>query len=230
MEAFFNFYTITTILLLIVWTGLFYFSHNTRREMLILGIAAVFLMPLVFTVSQLPTEVVADGFQLVTIIDLLFTFSLAGIAGVSYHAIFGKHYHKLPRAERTKTPFGSQHWLLRLFFFFTIFVWAVLLIHLFFSLTIPVAFLIASVMMAIYTISHRHDLLLDALWSSFLTAFIVFFSTTLASFFTATDISITPVTSNQYILDVPVDLIFWSLAAGLALGPLYEYIRTVELT
>jgi len=35
--------------------------------------------------------------------------------------------------------------------------------------------------------------------------------------------------SSTTILDVPVDLLVWSAALGLALGPLYEFIRRLEV-
>lgn len=229
MEDLLSYYTLFTGLLTAVWAVIFFSQKELRREMIILGILAVFLMPLVFTINQIDAAEVTAGFANVGIIDLLFSFVLAGIAGTLYHALFGKHYHKLPKSERNGKEPAAQLWIMRFFIAFLTFIWAVVLLHLIFEVALPGAFFIASVMLAIYITSHRHDLLEDALWSSFLTAFVVYLSTTLASVFTDTSFEIAPIVSELTVLGAPADLLLWSMAAGLGLGPLYEYIRTLEL-
>ena len=203
-----------------------------RREMLVLGIFALFLLPLAFTVNTSTTDEIQQGFQALSLLDLLFSFLLAGIAGTIYHALFGKHYHKLPKAKslvRKKQDQVAQFWLMRLFLAFLIFAWSVILLAFFFSLTMPTAVFLGAVLVAIYLVSHRQDLLVDTIASALLTAFIVFTSAWIASQFAQIDFTIAPVASSTTVLGVPADLLVWSAAIGLAIGPLYEFIRRFEL-
>ena len=200
--------------------------------MLILGVFAIFLMPFIFAINDEGSTQVDLGFRMIGVLDLLLSFTLAGISGVIFHLLFGKHYHKLPKHEKTqwkKEESHAQIYIMRLFIIFLLFTWAVVLLNLLFALSVPEAFFIAAIMTAIYIVSHRHDLIADSLWSAFLTAFIVFTASTLTSTITGIDISIAPIASNRMILDVPMDLLLWALGAGLVLGPLYEYVRTLEL-
>lgn len=232
MEAFLSYYNLFVFVLSFLWFALFIAREDLRREMLILGVFAIFLMPLIFALNDTGSSEVDLGFRLIGVVDLLFSFSLAGISGVIFHVIFGKHYHKLPKNKRIqwkKEDSHAQIWIMHLFILFLVFVWAVVLLNLLFTLSIPEAFLISAIMTTIYILSHRHDLIADAIWSAFLTAFIAFVAATLTSSITGIDLSIAPIVSDKMIVDVPLDLLLWAMGAGLVLGPLYEYVRTLEL-
>ncbi|MBU0613778.1 hypothetical protein KJ766_00630, partial [Patescibacteria group bacterium] len=95
--------------------------------------------------------------------------------------------------------------------------------------SLPSATLISSVVFAVYMISHRHDLLMDCIWSGVLTTSVVFLASSLALLAGDVQFGITPIISDLTILSVPVDLLVWSLAFGIVLGPIYEYIRRFEL-
>ncbi len=232
MEALLSYYQIIVYSLACVWTLIMLTRPELRREMLVLGVLALFLLPLAFTVNTSTTDEVQQGFQSLTLLDLLFSFFLAGIAGSIYHAVFGKHYQNLPRTKplvRTETDQVAQFWFMRLFLAFLIFAWSVILLSFFFSLTIPSAVLLGGVLVAVYLLSHRNDLLVDALASAVLTAFVVFLSAWVASQFAQIDFTIAPVVSTSTVLGVPADLLIWSAALGLAIGPMYEFIRRFEL-
>lgn len=227
-----TYYHLLTIFLVVIWSLIFFCRPELRRELLILGILSIFLLPIIFAVNRLSADEITQGVANIAITDLFFAFALSGIAGGLYHSLFGKHYHKLPKPERRKVDNDesyAQLWLLRFFVAYLVYIWMVLLLVLLFNISVPIAFLISSIILAVYIVSHRQDLLADALWSSFLTAFVVFLSTILASVFATTTVSIAPVVSDVPFLGVPLDLLLWSVAAGLALGPLYEFIRTFEL-
>lgn len=232
MEALLSYYQIIVYSMACVWVLLMITRPELRREMVVLGIFALFLLPLAFTVNTSTTDEVSQGFQALSLLDLLFAFLLAGIAGSIYHAIFGKHYHRLPKAKqlvRQKEDQMAQFWLMRLFLAFLIFAWSVILLSFFFSLAIPSAVLLGAVLVAVYLLSHRQDLLIDTLASAVLTAFVVFASAWIASQFAEIDFTIAPVVSTDTVLGVPADLLIWSLAVGLAIGPMYEFIRRFEL-
>ncbi|MFH1631591.1 MAG: hypothetical protein ABIA47_01015 [bacterium] len=228
MEVF-TYYNIFVIILALVWFLIYLTHQDVRREMLVLGIFAIFLMPLAFTLGDPASLDAQSKFAQIQIADVLFAFTLAGIAGASFHALFGKHYHKLPKSKRPTEALPAQVWLMRLLIAFLIFVWGVVLLTIIFELSTTQAALISAIVIAVYVVSHRHDLLSDAIWSAFLTTIIVFLASLLATLFTGVDFTIGPISSTATFLDVPVDLLVWSAALGLALGPLYEFIRRFEV-
>ncbi|MCH8049769.1 hypothetical protein IH979_03635, partial [Patescibacteria group bacterium] len=196
------------------------------------GVFAIFLLPLAFTVGTIDSLIMDQQLAQLGVTDLLFSFVLAGIASVIFHALFGKHYHKLPKIKikgRGKEGPLAQFWLLRIFLAFLFFVWGIVLLALLFDLKLPESVLLTSAIFVVYMVSHRQDLLGDALWSAALSALVVFLVASVASIFAATNFGITPIYSDASIGNVPVDLLIWSAALGLAFGPLYEYIRRLEL-
>ena len=84
-------------------------------------------------------------------------------------------------------------------------------------------------MISIYIISHRNNLLIDSILSGVLTAMIVFLIVSLAGIFSQAPIDISFINVETYFAGVPVELLLWSLALGIVLGPLYEYTRRIEL-
>lgn len=229
MEALLSYYQILTITLAVVWLALFCGWRDLRREMLTLGAFAIFLLPLALAFSTSDVEVIQDQFAKIGVVDVIFSFLIAGIAGVSFHALLGKHYHHLPKRRSRRQAADAQLWLMRLFLIILSFTWAVILLVVFFELSLPRAVLLAAAMLAIYITSHRRDLLADALWSAALTGLIVFLCALVSGFFSGAEFALTPVYSSATIGTVPVDLIIWSIALGLALGPLYEFVRRLEV-
>jgi hypothetical protein len=221
-------YELMSGLLVVLWIGLFVYERELRMEMLALGILGLFLLPLSFSVLQGADA--SYGFSQLVFADLLFTFVIASLAGILYHAVLGKHYHLLPsKKRRESTDSLAQWWLIRLLLALLFFVWMTLLLNLAFSISLAGSVLLSAVMLTIYIVSHRHDLLYDAIASALLTAFVVFLAGELAAYFIGLPVSIDIVESAGSIGSVPTDLIIWSLGVGLVLGPLYEYIRRFEL-
>lgn len=233
MEELLSYYSVFTMVLGLIWLAIFILQAELRREMLILGVFSLFLLPLAFTVGTVDAVILDYRFAQLSLADLFFSFFITGIAGSIFHAVFGKHYHRLPKVRmrgRKEEEHVAQFWMMRLFLSLLIFVWAVVLLALVFDLELPEAVLLSAIGFLIYILSHRRDLLADSLWSAALTAMIVFISASIAGIISTTSFEISPVYSAAFIGNVPVDLIIWSLALGLALGPLYEYIRRYELT
>lgn len=221
-------YELMTALLSLLWLALFLYERPLRTEMVLLGLFGLFLLPLSFSV--LDGSSTTYGLGLLTVSDLAFTFSVSGIAGVIFHAVLGKDYHLLPtKKQKVHADSVAQWWIVRLLLAFLFFVWITLLLTLAFDLTLAASVLISAVMLTIYIVSHRHDLLLDALASAALVGFLVYLAGELAAFFTGFPISLSFIDAPGSIGAVPTDLLLWSLGVGLVLGPLYEYIRRFEL-
>ena len=221
-------YELMVGLLTVLWIGLFIYERELRVEMLALGLLGIFLLPLSFTILQ--NTDVADGFTNLAFTDLLFTYAIASLSGILFHAVLGKHYHLLPSKKRKESEDSlAQWWLIRLLVSILFFVWITLLLNLAFGMTLAGSVFVAAAMLTIYIVSHRHDLLYDAIASALLTAFVVFLAGELAALFTGVPISISIIETSGSIGSVPTDLLLWSLGVGLLLGPLYEYVRRFQL-
>ncbi|MBT4857088.1 hypothetical protein HON52_02775 [Candidatus Uhrbacteria bacterium] len=221
-------YELMVGLLTVLWIGLFIYERELRVEMLALGLLGIFLLPLSFTILQ--NTDVADGFTNLAFTDLLFTYAIASLSGILFHAVLGKHYHLLPSKKRKESEDSlAQWWLIRLLLSILFFVWITLLLNLAFGMTLAGSVFVAAAMLTIYIVSHRHDLLYDAIASALLTAFVVFLAGELAALFTGVPISISIIETSGSIGSVPTDLLLWSLGVGLLLGPLYEYVRRFQL-
>lgn len=208
-----------TMIISAVWLLIFINRTEVRREMLILGTLAIFLMPVVLVVSNFGVDQVINQFQILSLTEMIFTFVLAGIAATIFHAIFGKHYHALPKLERKKPKKDdslAQLWLIKIFLAVIVMVWTTTFLILVFHLSEITSFFIAALLLAVYITSHRHDLFFDALWSGLLTTFIVFLASGLANIFAETNVQTS-------------ELLLFAFALGISLGPLYEFFRRFQL-
>lgn len=221
-----------TALLMVAWVVIFALNRELRREMLMLSLCAFFLAPVIVTVKGGDTALVAERFSGMRFFDLMFSFAVAGLAGSIYHAVLGKHYHRLPKVKSKKAQEGTlvQIWLIRLFIGTLVFLWGIVICTFAFDLTPAPAALATGIVMGVYIVVHRHDLLADTVLSGLLTGLVAFFAGTIAMFGTSVDFQSALIAEHGYIGTVPVDLVTWSVAFGLGLGPLYEYIRRISVT
>lgn len=224
-------FTLFTVLLLAAWLIVFAAKRELRQEMLILSIAAFFLSPVMLTLESGDPNVIAARWSGVHFADLLFAFAVAGLAGSLFHALFGKHYHRLPKLRRATPREGmlAQIWLIRLLIGTLVFLWGIVFCVFAFGLSPAAGALATAVIMAVYMVVHRHDLLTDALLSAGLTALVTYMSGATALFLHSDDVTSALVTTSDRIGHVPADLVTLALAFGLALGPLYEYIRRIAV-
>ncbi len=225
MEAL-SYYAVMSLILALTWILIFVTKEKLRTEMLLISIFSIFLLPIWIATQAVGQGAVQELFSSLSFLDLIFLFSVSGIAATIFHVFFGKHYENMPKPKRKKDRDIIAHiWILAIFFGLLLFVWTTILLAVVFGLSTPVALLIAAIILTVYITSHRHDLLGDAIWSAIFTAFIVFVASTLGSAFTQTTPAIPFIQTGELIQGVSVDLIYWALALGLVLGPLYEFIR-----
>lgn len=232
MEDLFSFYGLTTFLVGLVWAVIYSLRPDLRREQLILGILGALLVPLYFIADLHDAVTVSLAFDSLSAVDLVFAFFISGVAGTIFHAIFGKFYHHLPRREKlppTKQKKLAQLWIARLFLMWLLFLWGVLFMTVALEIPVPQAVLVGSIIFMLYIVSHHHDLFVDAVWGSFLTTFIVFVAGTIAVYTVGADSNISLVRGPYLALGVPLDLLFYSAALGVATGPIYECVRNLKL-
>lgn len=224
-------FTILAVLLTLVWVVVFIRNKELREEMGILSICAFFLAPVIITVKGGDPNIIAERFSGLRIMDLLFAFSVAGLAGTFYHAVFGKHYHRLPKLRSVKAKDGTlvQIWLIRLFIATLLFLWGIVFCVFAFDLSPAPAALATALVMAVYIIVHRHDLVVDTLLSALLMGVVTYMTAAIALLGSPYDFTSLLVANNGFVGNVPIDILTWSVAFGLALGPLYEYIRRLAV-
>lgn len=227
----FDAFTWFTAILALAWLGLFISKRELRTEMLLVSTCAFFLAPVIVTVKGGDPNLVAERFSGLQFLDLIFSFTVAGLAATFFHGIFGKHYHRLPKSRRRVAEPGAlvQIWLIRLFVGTLLFLWGIVFCVFAFDLTPAPAALATAIVMAVYIVVHRHDLIVDTLLSAALMGVIAYISAAIALFLTPEDFGTLLVAGSGRIGNVPTDLVTWSIAFGLALGPLYEYVRRLTV-
>jgi len=225
-----SYYTITVLVLLVFWTIIALTKPLLRKEMITIGVLSLFLLPLSVTLKHAGNTDIASVMPLFQCSDAVFTFSLSGIAASIFHVIFGKHYHKIPKLTKGKDKDSAKTdlWFTRIFILFFAFVWSVIILEHFLQLSISTSLLVSSIFVTIYIISHRKDLLVDSLMSSALTTFIVIFASSISGIFIPTQNNSIFI-SDKIFLGIPIEFLVWAIALGLLIGPLYEFIRRLEL-
>lgn len=226
-------FLITSLILFIAWLALFLFSNSTRREQMIMSAVGLMLAPGVLVIAANDyRNVLVESASGVGLEDLLFSFSLFGIAAVIYQVLVGCHAHKL-RGERWRHAHPAVHWYAHLIIVLGLWGFvSLLLIHVFELASIR-ALIVGGLMIGIYTIADRHDLLLNALLSGLLTAMLVFLSEQIffvrlfpdaaASFWGTSEMSL------WLIGGIPLEELLWAAVVGFTIGPMYEWLRRYEL-
>ncbi len=228
-----NTFLIIALALFIVWLLVLFVSRTTRREQLVMSVVGLVLTPPALLMSLADfRHAIEEGVASIGVEDFIFAFSLFGIAAVIYQVVFGKHVRKM-RGGKVGFVNGVANWIAKLVV--VIGVWVVVamsLIALFQIMSIH-AFIIAGVMIGIYVVAERHDLLLNALFSGFFIALLVFLLELLlvSRLYPEYGICLWDVAfiTEYLFLGVPVEDILWAGVVGFTIGPLYEYLRHYRL-
>ena len=216
-------YLIGNAFFLIVWLILFMLRKDLRKEMLLMSVLIAPLGPLseLFYLRDYWQPQIFTGW-VIGIEDLLFAFSIGGIAGVAYEVFFGKRYAK-------------RHLHKRSYFMLGIVVFGVLwmifgnLVLGFNSIYVSTAgFLLIGLAMLVV----RHDLLRDALISGLLVGVLMFI------FYLLFIPLHTGIIQEWWLLDnlsgvlifgVPLEELMWGFGWGFVAGPVYEFINGLRL-
>jgi hypothetical protein len=225
-------FLLTSIVLFIIWLAILLFSNETRREQVIMSVVGLVLSPAVLViVAEDYRQLVSDTASVVGIEDLIFAFSLFGIAAVIYQVLIGKHAHKLRKGRYEMEHVG--HWIAHLVLVLGIWAFASLLFIHVFEISSINALIVGGLLVGIYIIADRHDLMMNALLSGLFLAALVFMTEQI--FF----VRLFPVDAAGFwqldaaatflIGGVPLQELIWAATVGFAIGPLYEWLRRIEL-
>lgn len=208
------------------------FASETRREQVIMSVVGLVLAPGVLLIASSDYRgMLLDKQTIIGIEDLIFAFSLFGIAAVIYQVLVGRHAHKL-RGNRYETRHAG-HWIAHLILTLALWAFVSLLLIYTFSLHPIYAIVCGGLLISMHVIADRHDLMMNALLSGLFTAALVFaaeqiffirlFQINTASFWSFDTLS------GFIIGDVPVEEIMWAAVVGFTIGPLYEWLRRYEI-
>ncbi|MBU0531353.1 MAG: hypothetical protein ABIG32_01060 [Candidatus Uhrbacteria bacterium] len=219
-----QFYAILALAL--VWLVLFFMSRETRREMLIMSVLMLLAMP--GTIWLAGTDVrsmeVFSGIT-ITVDMLIFGALVGGIASVAYHIVFRKRVQKLKKSERKPIKPSAAHWLAHILIILAIWGFASVFLTFVFNINAAHTLIIGGIMVGLYIIADRKDLLMDALLSAVLMAVIIFLVEQIFVIRIFPEIS-----SAAFFGSVPLEEIAWAAVVGFTFGPLYEYARQLKLS
>ncbi len=225
-------FLLTSLVLFIVWLAFLLFSNETRREQVTMSIVGLVISPgiLILAINDY-RNVLTDSQSIIGIEDLLFAFSLFGIAAVIYQALVGRHVHKLRGSNYEIHHAG--HWIGHLILVLGLWAFASLLLLFVFSLSSIHALIVGGLLVGMYIIADRHDLLMNALLSGLFMAALIFVTEQI--FF----VRLFPMDaaalwqwdsiSTFIVGGVPLEEIMWAAVVGFTVGPLYEWLRRYEV-
>lgn len=223
----------SSLILFLVWLAFLFASKETRKEQLIMSVVGLVLAPaLLLIAGSNYRAIVPDQSFSFGIEDLLFTFSLFGIASIIYHVLLGKHVHKF-KGDRLRLKNPAAHWIAHLILLLGSWVCLSLGAIVVFSIAPVQALLFGGALIGTYIIASRNDLLVDALLSGFMTTILVFLVEQL--FFIrlfpniATNYWEWSTLSKFIIGGIPLEELLWAGIVGFTIGPMYEWLRRYSI-
>ncbi|NBS41662.1 hypothetical protein EBS80_03295, partial [bacterium] len=153
----------TSLALFVVWAIVLFFSKSTRHEQIVMSVIGLVLAPGAIMVASLDYRA-TGAIGGIGVEDLIFAFSLFGLASVIYQAVLGKHTKKLRGGPMFFTH-PASHWLAHLVIALSI--WGVLSLAftVILSLTAVQSAIVGGLLIGTYIIADRKDLVFDALLS-----------------------------------------------------------------
>lgn len=227
-------FLILSIALFACWLLFFIFSRRTRKEQVIMSAISLILAPAIIFIAL--SDYRAEQAMIMEPIGLeniLFIFSVTGIAAVIYHALLDRHMAKIPKKKQREAVMPILHWIAHLLVL--IGVWAVIsmTLMLLFPITSVYGFLVAGLLVGIYILAERHDLLLNALLSGLFLAALIFALEQVVLIQLFPDVAKTfwqtQNLAGVFILGIPVEEILWAAVVGFTIGPAYEFVRGYRL-
>lgn len=222
-------FLLPSLILFIIWLVFLFVSKETRKEQLIMSVVGLVLAPALLLIAGssyraiVPDQPLSFGIE-----DLLFSFSLFGIASIIYHVLLGKHVHTF-KGDRLRLKNPAAHWIAHLILILGSWISLSLSATVVFSIAPMQSLLFGGAMIGVYIISSRNDLLVDALLSGLMTAVLVFIVEQL--FFIrlfpniATNYWEWSTLSKFIVGGIPLEEILWAGIVGFTIGPMYEWLR-----
>jgi len=217
-------YFIGDLFFLSVWFILFLRRRDLRREMLTMSLVVAPMGPLseIFYLRDYWRPELFNGWH-IGIEDLIFAFAIGGIAAVVYEEIFGKKYTKRHLSSHPK-------WMLTVAVFGL--VW-MLVGNIILRINSIYVSALGFMIIGIFVLFFRHDLLKDALFSGLLVGALMFIFYLLWNFVFGDDLIqkwwLLKNISGILVLGVPLEELMWGFGWGFVAGPAYEFINGLRI-
>jgi hypothetical protein len=207
-------FTFVAAAIAMLWLLTVLASPVTRFEQAVMSAFGLLLSPaaLVMAASGKPF-----GFPLtLRPEDVVFVACLFGVAAAGYHLLLERHGSRLHGKRIHRRHLA--HWLSHLMILLGSWVIIALTCRIVFATPVPGAFAIGGLLVGIFVIADRRDLLLRALLTGLLVSLLIFLVETLfaARLFVPTVPSLA---------GLPVEELLWAGVVGFAAGPVYEFAR-----
>ena len=224
-------YFSSSLALFLLWVGFFFFSKSTRREQILMSLFGLVLAPAAIPLATLDIRGTGATMSSLGIEDFLFLFSLFGIAAVIYQALLGKHIDK--KKSKRLVVSSAIHGIALLVIMLGVWITVILGLTAFYHVSIAQATLAGGLLIGLYVIADRKDLLANALISGLLIMLLVFlveqiFVLRLYPEATPSLFSVASFSTDS-LAGTPLEALLWSAIMGFAVGPLYEYVRGITL-
>ena len=210
-------FLVISIVLFALWCLLLVISRATRGEQLVLSLVGLALAP---AIVFLALQMAPGTSRQLGVEDFLFALSFFGIAAVIYEVMFGRHFVII--RSRVPTNHPNLAWIARLFL--VICAWIVISVLCFFILQLPMvrAMLAGALLIGVYVIAARKDLLGNALATGTFMAALIFVCELLLG------LRFHPTSLPSAFMTVSFVHLVWAAVVGFAIGPLYEYVRHLK--
>jgi len=212
-----------SLALFAVWAVLFLCWRPARREQVIMSLVGLALAPAILFLAGNGGQGVS---AVIGVEDAVFAFSFFGVAAVCYEVLFGRHF-AVPRGARGTPARSAVAWGVRLLLAVSAWVAASVALQFAFEISIVRAMAAAALLVGVYVVADRKDLLGNALASGFFMAGLVFLCEQLF-FLRLYPAEAALRAGTGFIAGVSTDTLLWAAVAGFAVGPLYEYVRSLK--
>lgn len=225
-------YLIGSLFFLVIWLILFIFKKQTRKEMLILSVVFLPVVPFLEYLHikdyWMPDYVWGKSFG---IEDFIFAFAFAGISSVIYQIIYRRRSEVI--SQYTAAATGKKKLIMQLIFFGSIVLMIFSFFHFMLAVNTVTALVIAFLFFGLYMVMQRRDLLINAIFSGLFMSLLFFLFYMVFFFRLYPDIverwwNLSNLSGNM-ILGLPVEEVAWAFAFGFMFGPLYEFVYNIKL-
>jgi len=227
-------FLLASLAFFLIWVLLFVFSKDSRKEQLLMSLVGLLVSPAVLLLAASDfRNILLDSPFFVGIEDFIFAFSTFGVASVVYHVLIGKHGHKI-KGERIRANSSALHWVGHLVLVLALWAFVSLLMISVFDLASIQALAVGGLMIGIYIIADRHDLLFNALVSGIVMVILIFVLEQI--FFIrlypeAAEVFWKLDTIPYFLLGgIPLEELMWAAVVGFTIGPMYEWLRNIKIT
>ncbi|MBI5369810.1 hypothetical protein HZA85_01275 [Candidatus Uhrbacteria bacterium] len=222
-----------SLFLFIIWIAFLLFSRSTRKEQIFMSFVGIVLTPAILLMATGDYQnMMVSSTASIGLEDFLFAFSLFGIAAIIYQVVLGKHLHRI-KGERLRHAHPAAHWYIHLVIVLGLWVFASLVLIDVLELVPLQALIVSGLLIGMYVIADRHDLLLDGLISGLLTVVLVLIveEVIFLRLFASGGIGLQTVSKMimPFAGGLPAQMIIWTALVGFTIGPLYEWLRHYEL-